>query len=118
MQLITFGPDREWWVPGRVWDRLFSAVEEQSSSTPEEVMYWFRVTDANNGIDLDEDLEPGLRGPFVTTLGRVAEREHALVAEIDVNDGEDGMYRSALERLLELIANESEGGDRSETRDE
>lgn len=109
MQLIVFGPDREWWVPGRVWDRLLQAVEEQSSLTPEEVLYWFRVTDANNGIDLDEDLDQGLRDPFVSTLGLVAEREHALVAEVDINDGEDGMYRSALERLLELIANDEEG---------
>jgi hypothetical protein len=107
MQLVVFGPEREWWVPGRVWDRLFQSVE--ATPPPDEVLYWFRVTDANNGIDLDEDLEPELRPGFVATIRQAAQRELALVGDVDPQDGEDGMYRSALERLLELIANDDEG---------
>jgi hypothetical protein len=102
MHLIVFGPEREWWVPGRVWYRLFQAIE--GAPAPDDILHSFRLTNANNGIDLNEDLEPELRHAFVATMRQAAQREIAVVGDVHPEDGEDGMYRSALSKLLQLTA--------------
>jgi len=100
MQSITFGQGRDWWVPGRVFDRLLRSAE-QSGRASGDTLRWLRVAEANYGLDVST-IEPASAADLVATLRDVARRDLAGLANVAPTDGEDGMYRSSLEKLLEL----------------
>jgi len=101
MLSIRFDKEHEWWVSGRVFERLFlSALEhgELASSLED----WRHVADANGGFSLAR-LEPAIAHDLTAGLRAAASAELARLGDVDLRT-EDGTYKVSLEKLLVITA--------------
>ena len=98
MLSIRFGPEKEWWVSGKVFDRLFQFALD-SGRIPPKAEVWRHIADANGGFGFKsmdwfeaDQLRTGLREAA----------EHQLAGLENVSDeSEAGTYRQSLLKLLE-----------------
>jgi hypothetical protein len=100
MLSIRFGQDREWWVSGRIFERLFLSALEHGQLAPS-LEDWRHVADANGGFSLAH-LEPGVSRALTEGLRAAAMAELARLGAVDLQTT-DGGYKTALERLLKVI---------------
>lgn len=100
MLSIRFDEEREWWISGQSFDRLFRFALEHGILRAE-LEEWQHVANANGGLDLTQ-LEEAEAEELATGLRAAAERE---LAELQAADPEspDGSYKTGLERLLSVI---------------
>jgi hypothetical protein len=98
MLSIRFDAHHEWWVSGKVFERLFQSALDSGRMSPA-LEEWRHVTDANGGLDLSM-LEPSEAKALVTALRDTAERDLARLGDIDPAS-EDGTYKASLQKLLE-----------------
>ena len=99
MLSISFDSDHEWWVSGKIFDRLFqSALDRGMSPNLEQ---WRDVANANGGLDLSL-IEPAEADELLAALRSTAERE---LARLEATDpaSEDGSYRISLLKFMELM---------------
>jgi hypothetical protein len=99
MLSIRFRPENEWWVSGKIFDRLFQAALD-SGTIPPDLEHWRHVADANGGFDLS-GLEPGDADQLTAGLRRTAERELARLGNVNPAS-ESGAYRCSLLALLDV----------------
>lgn len=97
MLSIRFDTDREWWVSGRVFERLFLSALEHGQLAPS-LEEWRHVADANGGFSLAR-LEPAVARDLITGLRAAASAELARLGNVDLRT-EDGTYKVSLEKLL------------------
>lgn len=97
MLSIRFDTDHEWWVSGRVFERLFLSALKHGQLAPS-LEEWRHVADANGGFSLAR-LEPGVARDLITGLRAAASAELARLGEVDLHT-EDGTYKVSLEKLL------------------
>ena len=101
MLSIRFDKDHEWWVSGRVFERLFlSALEHGDLAASLEE--WRHVADANGGFSLAR-LEPAIARDLTTGLRAAASAELTRLGDVDLQT-EDGTYKVSLEKLLILTS--------------
>ena len=100
MLSIRFDKDHEWWVSGRVFERLFLSALEHGHLAPS-LEEWRHAADANGGFSLARldpavarDLKIGLRAAAIAELERLG--------EVDLRTA-DGTYKVSLEKLLALV---------------
>jgi len=99
MLSIRFDADHEWWVSGKIFDRLFqSALDSGMSSNLER---WRDVANANGGFSLAR-MEPSQADELVTALRSTAERDLTQLGAADPTS-EDGSYRIGLLKLLDAM---------------
>ncbi len=99
MLSILFDGDHEWWVSGRVFERLFlSALQHGQLALSLEK--WRHVTAANGGLcfsddeqDVARELKAGLRAAASAGLSRLG--------AVDLRT-EDTTYKVSLEKLLAI----------------
>jgi len=97
MLSIRFDEEREWWVSGRAFERLFLSALEHGQLAPA-LEEWRHVADANGGFSLAR-LEPGVSRDLTVGLRAAASAELARLGNVD-EDSEDGTYKVSLEKLL------------------
>ena len=97
MLSIRFDQDHEWWVSGRVFERLFLSALEHGHLAPS-LEEWRHVADANGGFSLAR-LEPAVARDLVTGLRAAANAELARLGDVDLHT-QDGTYKVSLEKLL------------------
>ncbi|HEX2688567.1 MAG TPA: hypothetical protein VHN14_18190 [Kofleriaceae bacterium] len=97
MLSIRFDQDHEWWVSGRVFERLFMSALEHGHLAPS-LEEWRHVADANGGFSLAR-LEPAVACNLVSGLRAAASAELARLGDVDLHT-EDGTYKVSLEKLL------------------
>ncbi|TLF92276.1 hypothetical protein FEK35_30840 [Nocardia cyriacigeorgica] len=98
MLSISFDPEREWWVSGKVFDRLYDAAIAYGKM-PSDLISWRYIADANGGLGLDLE-SPSDAHRFETALRDSAERELRTLERSTENE----TYRVSLEKLLDLLA--------------
>lgn len=99
MLSIRLDRDREWWVPGRVFERLFqSALENGQLGT--DLGEWQHVADANGGVSLI-DLEPAVARALTVGLRAAASAELVRLGDVDQHT-DDGTYKASLAKFLIL----------------
>jgi hypothetical protein len=99
MLSIRFDSDHEWWVPGRVFERLFQrALENGQLGT--DLSEWQHVADANGGVSL-VDIEPAVARALTAGLRAAASAELVRLGDVDQHT-DDGTYKASLEKLLML----------------
>jgi hypothetical protein len=99
MLSIRFDSAREWWVPGRVFGRLFqSALASGQLGT--DLSEWQHVANANGGVAL-ADLEPAVARALTVGLRAAASAELIRLGDVDQHT-DDGTYKASLEKLLML----------------
>jgi hypothetical protein len=99
MLSIRFDKDHEWWVSGRVFERLFLSALEHGHLAPS-LEDWRHVADANGGISLAR-LQPAIARDLMAGLRAAASAELARLEDVDLQT-EDGTYKVSLEKLLAL----------------
>ena len=99
MLSIRFKPDKEWWVSGKVFDRLFQAGLT-SGRIPPQLERWRHVADANGGLSLTR-MEASQADELSRALHETAKQELAQLENVDAAS-EAGTYRSSLVKLLQL----------------
>lgn len=97
MLSICFDDDHEWWVPGRVFERLFLSALEHGQLGPS-LEAWRHIAGANGGFSFTDD-EQGIARELITGLRAAASAELARIADVDLRT-EDGTYKVSLEKLL------------------
>jgi hypothetical protein len=97
MLSIRFDTDHEWWVSGRVFERLFLSALEHGQLAPS-LEEWRHVADANGGFSLAR-LEPAVARDLIAGLRAAASAELARLGDVDLRT-EDGTYKVSLEKLL------------------
>jgi hypothetical protein len=97
MLSIRFDEDHEWWVPGRVFERLFLSALEHGQLAPS-LEEWRHVADANGGFSFSR-LEADVARELMTGLRAAARAELARLGDVDLHT-EDGTYKVSLEKLL------------------
>jgi hypothetical protein len=100
MLSIQFGPEKEWWVSGKVFERLFQSALD-AKEIPEALADWRHVADATGGLDLS-DMEPTDAKQLTSGLRRAAEREVGSIGEKIDPTSELYSYRVSLLKLLRL----------------
>jgi hypothetical protein len=100
MLSISFDADREWWVSGAIFERLFDSALK-AGELPQELAEWRHIADANGGLDLSLIEQPAA-GALSGGLRRAAQHELARFGDADPATP-DGGYASALRRLLDLL---------------
>ena len=100
MLSIRVGPEREWWVSGETFHRLFQSALEHGEMQ-EGLEHWRHVADANGGLDISS-MQPAEAALLVAGLRRAAERDLANLCNVDMATRSGG-YREALIRLLEAL---------------
>jgi hypothetical protein len=99
MLSIRLDREREWWAPGRVFERLFqSALENGQLRT--DLSEWQHVAETNGGISL-VDIEPAVARSLTSGLRAAASAELAQLGDVEERP-EDGTYKASLEKLLLL----------------
>jgi hypothetical protein len=93
----SFDTDHEWWVSGRVFERLFLSALEHGQLAPS-LEEWRHVADANGGISFGED-EQDVARELMAGLRAAAIAELSRLGEVDLRT-EDGTYKVSLEKLL------------------
>jgi hypothetical protein len=101
MLSIRFAPDKEWWVSGKVFERLFQAALERGKM-PAKLERWQHVADANGGFDVSS-IERSEAEQLTAALRSTAEAELDLVRTASLNS-EDGTYRVSLLKLLQIAS--------------
>ncbi|QRK11628.1 hypothetical protein JQX13_17075 [Archangium violaceum] len=99
MLSIHFDAEREWWVSGRIFERLFQSALD-SGKMPSKLEQWLHVADANGGLDLSL-LDPSEASELVTVLRDAALRDLAKLGDVDA-ESEDGAYRDSLLKMLKV----------------
>lgn len=97
MLSIRFDTEREWWVSGRVFERLFLSAVEHGQLAPS-LEEWRHVADANGGLSFDR-VEQGVAAELMVGLRAEARAELARLGNVDLQT-EDGTYKVSLEKLL------------------
>jgi hypothetical protein len=97
MLSICFDEDHEWWVSGRVFERLFLSAIEHGQLAPS-LEEWRHVADANGGFSFSR-LEAGVARALMTSLRAAASAELARLGDVDLHT-QDGTYKVSLEKLL------------------
>jgi hypothetical protein len=99
MLSICFTEDHqhEWWVPSKVFDRLFSSALEHGQ-LPSPLEDWRHVAVANGGLSFSE-AERGIARDLMTGLRAAASAELARLGDVDLQT-EDATYKVSLENLL------------------
>ena len=100
MLSIRFDDDHEWWVSGRVFERLFLSALEHGQLAPS-LEEWRHIADANGGFSFTED-ELGIRRELTAGLRAAAKAELTRLGDVDLHT-EDGTYKVSLEKLLAVI---------------
>lgn len=100
MLSIRFDKDHEWWVSGRVFERLFLSALEHGHLAPS-LEEWRHVADANGGFSLAR-LDPAVARDLKTGLRAAAIAELERLGEVDLRTA-DGTYKVSLEKLLALL---------------
>jgi hypothetical protein len=100
MLSIRFDKDHEWWVSGRVFERLFLSALEHGHLAPS-LEEWRHVADANGGFSLAR-LDPAVARDLKTGLRAAAIAELERLGEVDLRTA-DGTYKVSLEKLLALV---------------
>jgi hypothetical protein len=98
---FTEDPAHEWWVSGKVFDRLFASALKRGDVAPS-LQDWQYVAAANGGLSFSED-ERGVARELMTGLGAAARAELVRLGDVDILS-EDGTYKVSLEKLLALLA--------------
>jgi hypothetical protein len=101
MLSIRFGSEGEWWVSGKVFERLFQTALKDGSM-PEHLEEWLYVADANGGLSVSH-MAPDEAAQLIAALRSTAEREVEQLRDAGATT-EDGSYRISLEKLLALPA--------------
>jgi hypothetical protein len=101
MLSIRYGPEKEWWVSAKIFDRLFQSGLE-SGEIPPHLEHWRHVAGTNGGFDILRG-EPKEAEQLAMGLRSAAEREVASLCNPNPAS-EDGGYRQALMRLLKVLA--------------
>jgi hypothetical protein len=96
---IQFRPDSDWWVSGKVLDRLFEAALH-SGIMPPRLAKWHEVADANGGLDLSL-IDPSDAKDLANALKLTAEGELSRLRDAEPAS-DDGSYRASLTKLLEV----------------
>src|SRR3954469_6287748 len=94
---IRFDSESEWWVSGKVFERLFQSALKDGTM-PSHLEEWLRVADANGGFNVSH-LAPAEAGELIAALRSTAEREVEQLRDVPETT-EDGSYRVSLEKLL------------------
>jgi hypothetical protein len=97
MLSIRFDTDHEWWVSGRVFERLFLSALEHGHLAPS-LEEWRHVADANGGFSLGR-LETSVARDLLNGLRAAAIAELARLGNVDLHT-QDGTYKVSLEKLL------------------
>ena len=97
MLSISFGPEREWWTQGRLFERLMQAAERGGAAP--DIIEALRIADANYGLNV-EKLAPDLATRLRGTMRAVALDELRRLGDIAVTDGIDGTYKASLRDLV------------------
>ena len=97
MLSIRFDTDHEWWVSGRVFERLFLSALEHGQLSPS-LEEWRHVADANGGFSFGED-EQDVARDLMTGLRAAAIAELSRLGNVDLHT-QDGTYKVSLEKLL------------------
>lgn len=98
MLSIQLDEKHEWWVSGKVFDRLFQSALDCGNMSPH-LEHWRHVADANGGLDVSA-MDPSEADGLVTALRHTAEGELARLGDVDPFS-EDGSYRVSLLKLVE-----------------
>jgi len=98
MLSIRLNAKHEWWVSGKVFDRLFQSTLDSGRLAPG-LEHWRHVADANGGLDVSA-MDPSEAGELATALRQTAESELARLGDVDPGS-EDGTYRVSLLKLVE-----------------
>lgn len=101
MLSICFDEDREWWVPGQVFERLFLTALEHGQLAPA-LDAWRHVADANGGL-LFADIDPAIARDLISGLRAAATSELARLGS-DTLHNLDATYKASLEKLLAVTA--------------
>jgi hypothetical protein len=99
MLSISFDSEHEWWVSGKIFERLFQSALDRGMSPKLE--QWRDVANANGGLDLTL-MEPGEADELMTALRSAAERDLTQLGAADPAS-EDGSYRVGLLKLLDAM---------------
>jgi hypothetical protein len=84
---------REWWVPGRVFERLFQrALDNGQLET--HLSEWQHVVDANGGVSL-VDIEPAVARALTVGLRAAASAELVRLGDVG-QQTDDGTYKASL----------------------
>lgn len=97
MLSISFDRDREWWVSGTVFDRLYDAAIA-NSTMPSDLIVWRHIADANGGLSVHRQ-PPTDAQRFTSALRDTARLELHTAAESPENE----TYRVSLENLLRML---------------
>lgn len=97
MLTITFPNKNQWWVPGKVFDRLFTSALA-AGDLPGDFVQWQHTANANGGLDFGQ-LDQNVAKALATGLNHAAQREAALFSEQDPST-EDGDYAASLRNCI------------------
>ena len=100
MLSIRFNGDHEWWVSGKIFDRLFQSALDNGMSPNLE--HWRDVANANGGFSVTR-MERSQADELVTALRSAAERDLTQLGAADPAT-EDGSYCIGLLKLLEAMS--------------
>lgn len=98
MLSIRLDSKREWWVSGKVFERLVQAA--LSNRMPPHLEKWRHVADANGGFDLSE-IDPAEAGELLANLRSTAAQEVQRLKDADERT-DNGSYRISLQKFLTL----------------
>jgi hypothetical protein len=110
MLSIRFDNDREWWVTGAVFERLFLSGLGYGQLAPS-LEEWRHVADANGGFSLAR-LEPAVARDLTAGLRAAASAELARLGNVDLRTA-DGTYKVSLEKLLAVTDDLQASGTRA-----
>lgn len=99
MLSIWLDREREWWLPGRVFERLFRSALE-NGQLGADLGEWQHVADANGGVSL-VDIEPAVARALTVGLRAAASEELVRLGNVDQHT-DDGTYKASLEKFLML----------------
>lgn len=99
MLSIKFDSDREWWVSGMIFERLFQAALD-GGEIPPELEGWRHSADANGGLDCSS-MDAAEAKRLVTALRTTAKLEVEALEHAN-RVSEDGSYYVSLRKLLDL----------------
>lgn len=99
MLSIRLTDDREWWVSGAVFERLFTSALAGGELAPD-LEEWRHVADANGGLGLDL-LDPVVARQIAAGLRAAASRDLERLADAPP-DSPDGDYRASLSTFLAI----------------
>jgi hypothetical protein len=100
MLSIQFSTEREWWVSGEVFERLFKKALS-TGALPSSLEHWQYVAEANGGLDVG-GMEPFEAFQLTSSLRRTAEYEIARMVDSGKALDSD-TYFVSLNKLLQNL---------------